>query len=216
MSFNKFDPRFTAVLKTPEGKLLEQGYACVSQENGSVDFQSDFVPLFKMGTPLMVVQVQNGMEVHRFFGDVYLSSGRLLRLVRVRDEVLPEARLALTFDVSLSCTVTATISEPPARFHLLHRRAPAPAPSCFEGHIHSLSMQQIKLTCAQAFTQGQKLLLDVQEPAFSGLSAEVEQVLDFGQEIFNYRCRFLSLPQETQRALEEYLGQLSSQTSIFS
>ena len=46
MRVRKNDPEFPAKLKDMKGYLLAEGVASVSQEDQSVDFQSDFVPLF--------------------------------------------------------------------------------------------------------------------------------------------------------------------------
>ncbi len=73
MNFGKVRD-FPAILKTLEGKILEYGMGSVSEEEQSLDFRGEFVPLFKMGTQLEIVRVQDKIETQRFIGEVYLSS----------------------------------------------------------------------------------------------------------------------------------------------
>lgn len=55
MRYNVLEQGFPATLKTPEGEILEYGRAFISPDQQGITFKNDFVPLFKMGTPLVIV-----------------------------------------------------------------------------------------------------------------------------------------------------------------
>ena len=88
MSYRKPAPKYQAVLKTPDGKILERGYVSIFPETQSIDFKGEFVPLFNMGDQVSITQIQDEVEVIRYIGEVYLSSQRMLRLVHVTEEIL--------------------------------------------------------------------------------------------------------------------------------
>lgn len=54
MRYNVLEQGFPATLKTPEGEILEYGRAFISPDQQGITFKNDFVPLFKMGTPLVL------------------------------------------------------------------------------------------------------------------------------------------------------------------
>lgn len=99
-------PWFPALLKTAEGEVLAEGSACVSSETKDVTFQSDFVPLYPVGTPLEIVRLSEAREIHRFFGKVYLSDKTLLRLVSVTDRTPPDAEQLYCSGLAFSGTLT--------------------------------------------------------------------------------------------------------------
>lgn len=213
------DITFPATLRDAEGKLLESGSGSVSQENGTVDFKNEFVPLFKMGTPLQIVRMAGELEVHRFCGEVYLSSERLLRLTGVSDEVLPAAVGAFLFDVEITGTAQAAVAAPHEAFRLLrrggkgHRRQ-----ATFPVQIHALSLSVLSFTVGQEIPleHGQQLTLQVTQPlALEQVTLEVTQVLSFGEGIAGYQCRILELPEASRQNLEEYVGELSRRCKIF-
>jgi hypothetical protein len=84
---------FPACLKTPEGNMLAYGNAELSLEDRSLTFRSDFVPLYPLDTPLEVFRLDGNTPVHRFWGNVYLSDKRLMRLVHIDDELLPGSEM---------------------------------------------------------------------------------------------------------------------------
>ena len=122
MRFNILEQGFPAVLKTPDGEILEYGKAFVSPDQQGITFKNDFVPLFKMGTPLVIVRTQGDIETQRFSGEVYLSAQNLLQIVRQSPmKCCPE--LLLPF-----CTIPVCRLRPLP--HSLRRNPMGSGPSC--------------------------------------------------------------------------------------
>ena len=80
---------FDACLKSENGEILATGQASINVHRKHVTFKSGFVPLYPMGTPMEIVRLLDGVEIHRFIGKVYLSDKKLIRIVSVDDELLP-------------------------------------------------------------------------------------------------------------------------------
>lgn len=219
MSFGaKASDHFSAILKTLDDKILEYGSASVSVEDQSLDFKSEFVPLFKMGTQLKVVWVQSGVEAMSFEGEVYLSSQKMLRLVALKDTVLPGASSAFTYEVSFTGNATATIEpaeEQPKRFSFLHRRSSsAPVVQKFPVSIYAISLSQIKFTCDVCLPKGQMVTLNVSQPiSLKDLPLQVEVPITLGAEGTNsYRCSInLGESGYNFMSLRPYVDKLSQQ-----
>lgn len=209
---SRIERDFPAVLKTPEGKVLEYGTACASIREGSIDFKSEFVPLFKMGTPLQVVRTKDEVETQVFSGESYLSTEKLLRLVSVRDEVLPGAVSAYMYDVELSGTASAMVQPKEQRhrfFSLGGRQEELPVWQEFPVAVYALSVSQVKFTCQVPLVQGQRITLSAGD-LLSEVPLEVELPVTFGEgETSSYRCRILELPGENRTRLESCLWHLS-------
>lgn len=94
MRFNILEQGFPAVLKTPDGEILEYGKAFVSPDQQGIHSRMILFPCSK-GTRLMIVRTQGDIETQRFSGEVYLSAQNLLQIVAVTDEVLPGAACCL-------------------------------------------------------------------------------------------------------------------------
>ena len=211
---SRIERDFPAVLKTPDGRVLEYGTAKASIQEGSVDFQSEFVPLFKMGTPLVIVRVKDKVETQVFTGESYLSTEKMLRLVSVRDEVLPGAASAYSYEVELTGQANALIQPKPQRrlFPFGQREEPMPSWQEFPVSIYSLSLTRMKFTCDLPLTQGQRLTLTEagEPPLLREVPLEVELPVTFGEgETSSYRCRILDLPGENRERLEKLLRRLS-------
>ena len=80
----KNEKGFPAILKDQQECVLAEGFASVLEESNSVEFRSDFVPLYPMGVPMKVVRRFQNQDIHIFWGEVYISDQKLLRLVHVR------------------------------------------------------------------------------------------------------------------------------------
>lgn len=207
LGFAKIECDFPAVLKTEEDKVLEYGTACANIQEGRIDFKNEFVPLFKMGTRLKIVRVHDGVETHSFTGEVYLSAEKLLRLVSVRDEVLPGAATAYLYDVKMEGTASAMLA--PKR--KLFRPEGLPSLQVFPVSVYALSMSQLRFTCTVTLPQGQRLTVNVpQPPLFEQLPIQVELPVDFGEGATgSYRCKILDLPGENRYRLERFLQSMS-------
>lgn len=211
---SRIERDFPAVLKTPDGRVLEYGTAKASIQEGSVDFQSEFVPLFKMGTPLVVVRMKDKVETQVFTGESYLSTEKMLRLVSVRDEVLPGAASAYSYEVELAGQAHALIQPKVHRrlFSFGAKEEAIPAWQEFPVSVYSLSLTQMKFTCQLPLTQGQRLTLVTagEPPLLREVPLEVELPVTFGEgETSSYRCRILDLPGENRDRLEGLLRRLS-------
>lgn len=210
----RIEQDFPALLKTVENKLLEYGTGCASIAAGYVEFKSEFVPLFKMGTQLRIVRIKDEVETQLFTGEVYLSSEKMLRLVSVRDEVLPGAVSAYLYDVKLPGNASAMVLPPeqPRRFFSFGSKPEAiPVWQEFPVTVYALSLGRLKFTCSVPLSQGQRFTMTVgNPPLLEDVSLEVELPVAFGEgETGSYRCRILDLFGDNQRRLEECLQELS-------
>lgn len=211
---SRIERDFPAVLKTPEGRVVEYGTAQASIREGSVDFKSEFVPLFKMDTPLVVVRLKEKVETQIFTGKSYLSTEKMLRLVDVRDEVLPGAASAYSYEVELSGQASALIQPKASHRRLFsfgQKEAPMPSWQEFPVSVYAISLTQLKFTCQVPLTQGQRLTLTAgEEPLLREVPLEVELPVTFGEgDTSSYRCRILDLPGDNRERVENLLRQLS-------
>jgi len=211
---SRIERDFPAVLKTPDGRVLEYGTAQASIQEQCVDFKSEFVPLFKMDTPLVIVRLKDNVETQVFTGKSYLSTEAMLRLVEVRDEVLPGAASAYSYDVELSGHASALI-QPRAVHRRLFSFAPKdpaiPSWQEFPVSLYAISLSQVKFTCDVPLAQGQKLTLTAGDPPLlQEVPLEVILPVTFGEgDTSGYRCHILELPGENRERLETLLRQLS-------
>ena len=97
--------KFDACLKNESGEVLAMGEASISVQKRHVTFKSNFVPLYPMGTPMEIVRLLDGVEIHRFTGKVYLSDKKLMRIVSVDDELLPGSQFCYCDKFSFAGTV---------------------------------------------------------------------------------------------------------------
>ncbi len=219
MSYDKQTKKFTAVLKTLEGRIVEYGTAYVSLKDQSLDFTSDFVPIFKMGMRLKVVHVQKDIEVRSFEGEVYLSSQHLLRLVAIEDEILPGASSVESYDTKMDGQASVKIppAEAPKRFSFLHKQKTVLLPSSFPVSIYEVSLSQFKFTCDVVLEKDQQLILDVRHPVrLKSLPMQVDLAITFGAaQTHSYRCNILDLAGYNYMQLEEYVRKLSLDSKMF-
>lgn len=206
---------FPAVLKTLRNKVIEYGIAYISEDQKSIEFQSEFVPICEMGTPLKIVRMQGSIETQSFVGEVYLSSQNLLRLVSLADEVLPGAAVAYTYDVEFDGMATAVVTLPEELrrpiFPFGKRQPPAPRPHTFPITVYGISLSQIRITCDMLLAQGQLLTLNIQDPiVLNDLSVVVDLPISMrADQINGYRCRILNLRGANLFQLEPYVTRIS-------
>lgn len=184
---------FKARLKTWDDQPLEEGYASVSIENRSVDFQNEFVPLLELGTTVKVLQLQEGQEIHCFIGRVYLSSRRLLRVVSVSDDLLTEAEKRLPVEVDIK-----------GRLRL--RSEGVQSIKSYPAHIYTLSPTIVRFTCPLQLQAGSCVLLGFSEPfAIEELAAQVYQSILFGDSHSGYHCHVQDAPEPGRTRLYDFI-----------
>ena len=184
---------FKARLKTWDDRLLEEGYASVSIENRSVDFQNEFVPLLELGTTVKVFQLQEDKEIHCFIGRVYLSSRRLLRVVSVSDDLLTEAEKQLPVEVDI-------------KGQLRLQSGGIKSIKSYPAHIYPLSPAIVKFTCPLQLPAGSCVLLSFSKPfAIEGLAAQVYQSILFGDSHSGYLCHVQSAPDPGRTRLSDFI-----------
>ena len=125
----KNEKGFPAILKDQQECVLAEGFASVLEESNSVEFRSDFVPLYPMGVPMKVVRRFQNQDIHIFWGEVYISDQKLLRLVHVRDLLVPGSENVYSILVSMSGTLMdrkkmkeLESAPKPSRFSLFRRK----------------------------------------------------------------------------------------------
>jgi len=183
---------FPAVLKTPEGNFLAEGYAKGDLSARTLEFRSDFVPLLKYRTRARVARIEKGYETQKFEGTVYLSSPAMLRLVDVNIRELAEIELESLQEVHFSGTAIRRESM---------REIGCPA------EIFAVSYDKLRFTSSENFEEGQQVGFAVDKPfALRGLELRVQEKIDFGQETrAGYRCEILYLPEEGRELLIDYV-----------
>ena len=209
-------PPMRALLQTEAGRIVETGFFSVSEEDRTVDFTGDFVPLYRMGSRLKVVCLFGDLQVHSFTGEVYLSSPELMRLVSIEDEVLPGAWYAFQYEVELEADVRVISLAATVPSRKLFRRPLLRHGTDFSCIVHSISMSIVHFTADQPLEKGQQLAMHVRHPAIGPIPLVVTQVLDFQQARNNYRCDVQSdISPSPRGALETMVAQLSLQNKLF-
>ncbi len=202
---------FRAALKTADGRLLEYGRACLSPENGSIDFKGAFVPLLSLGTPVKIFQLSADEEIHAFTGEVFASSRELLRIVSVRDDELTPAEKRLPVDVRLPAQIRP-VSERELR--LIDPLSPRHV-RWLAATLLSLAPEEVRFSCPDAFSPGQHFLLQTDgPPPLRGAVLEATQVISFGEG--GVLCRILSVPDAYRAGLYAYVEQAHLHVRIFS
>lgn len=224
---------FTAHLKSEYGEILAKGQGSVNIAERYVTFTSDFVPQYHISTPMEVVRIFKGKEIHRFIGKIYLSSKTLMRIVDIRDELLPGAELCYCINMGLSAMVGPQIQAIPLKKIFTKQvKESRGIPTC-------LSIEILYITPSEVIFQFQEKVRMVQHGFFketpwspdvdlkidSGFgfdiaikaplpvaffSIEVIELLCFGVTP-SYRCKVLELKEADQIALSAFLWQYTLQ-----
>ncbi|WP_458863326.1 hypothetical protein [Acidaminobacterium chupaoyuni] len=202
---------FQALLKTREGDVLAEGLAHIREETRDVDFTADFVPLFPLGTPLEIVRVEEDREIHRFEGNVYLSSRTLLRLVSVIDFMPDDPDRYYCTGLPFTGIFHLLAEETKKPFFSFHKKAKTETPIDVTAPIVSLSETRLIFLYDSKFPffKGQRLLLNADMPLLLP-QAELE-IIDaflFGVNS-SYTCRFVGLPPEDKKNLRYFLLEYS-------
>ncbi len=119
---------FEAILVSGEGNTLARGHAHVNQESKRVTFESDFVPLYPIGTPMMVFRIYKGAKIHRFDGEVYVSHKNRMSLVSTDDLLLPGCHKVYCDQLELEAILTPPLHPKGLLRRILRKGAHSPVP----------------------------------------------------------------------------------------
>lgn len=221
----KNEKGFPAVLKDTQGRILAEGYGVVLPEHGEVEFRSDFVPLYRMGVPLKIVRRFDGQDIHLFIGEVYISDMQLLRLMHVRDLLLPGSEKIYSTQVDIPSTfVLAEVQEYLANHHgwfSLFRRnkqeEPRPAPE-YPAQLTALSGRQIEFHSEYLLETGDDILMTfTPEPdvSFDSVPVRVDKVYAFGEGVAYVATFGMDMPRWQRERLDSYLRKLNEEKNRF-
>lgn len=200
--------QFKALLKTASGEVLAQGRASALASLKAIRFESDFVPLYPMGTPMEIVRLFDGGEVHRFWGRVFVSDKTLMKLVSVDDELLPGAELLYCDDLAFAANLRPY---PDGDKRRLKRRGadPAEQDKSFPVVLSELTDQQLvfQYDMDQPFREGTRFHIKTDAPLPRlAASVEIDVALYFGQKA-SYSCHFINLSENDRSRLRAFLWQ---------
>lgn len=194
---------FTAILKDEEGKILEEGAACISQTEAKVTFQNEFVPLVKLGATVSITRMLGDRELETFTGQVYPSSRNLLQIVGVDEEV--RSKVLKMFEVNSQIAANFIIS-PNNTPNFNMKKAER-----LVGDIRYLSSDKIKIVSAYSFKKGQYILISTEEPvAISNIGVKIEEVILANPDNPIYVCKIMSISPEDRSVLEECIKMIES------
>ncbi len=201
--FSKNRPWFKALLKTADGVVAAEGRGSIVVEERAVNFAGDFVPLFTLGTPLEIVRIENGEEIHRFRGKVYISDKRLLRLTSVDDELLSGSENVYCDNFHLNVTLLEGSAAAKERgfFGAFLSKKP------FDVQVSEISEKELifLFDIRRSLEVGSRYYIQASElPELCGLTVQITEPLLFGLSAA-YRCRFVDLDGEKRERLKTYL-----------
>ena len=211
MSYNMSNSRFPAVLKTLDDQIVaDTGVIQISIEDKSVDFKSEFIPLYKLGDQLKIVRIQDGIEVVSYVGEVYLSSQHILRLVSVTETVLPAARSVFSYDVDLTGKLIARVLDTSHKRFLFFGKKPRYRETVFDAQI-PIALRGVKFTTPYILEDEQTISLNMQEPRLKDVLLDVKKAIDMGQEMRSYQCVIRDIDRESRDNLENFIASLNNQ-----
>lgn len=207
---------FTATLKTLDDKVVEYGTATLSTVNRSIDFESEFVPIFTIGTPLKLVRTEGETEVQVFTGETYLSSQTLIRLVSLTDEILPGAAYAIPCDIAMEGTgkgITQSSRKPFKKFMNFLICNDLPKEKNFPININSICLSSLTFTCKENIEEGERLYIDTSYPIIlKDMPVTVTKAFIFGNdENCGYKCSIDELSGRNYEKLSSMLQRTSYQ-----
>ena len=224
---------FTAYLKSESGEILARGEGVVNVAERFVTFTSDFVPLYHIGTSMEVVRVFKGLEVHRFFGKIYLSSKRLMRIVDIDDELLPGSEYCYSTDIEFPAVVQPNIVPIPIKKTFLkYGQEPQKIPTCFNVQILHLTPVEMTFQFSEGVRKVQSgffkeiewnpdvnlnidyescFVITTQSPLPSiSFSIEVIEISHFGVQP-SYLCKILRGAVDAEKILKSFLWEYNLQ-----
>ena len=192
---------FAALLQDEKGKLLERGMAALTDQGKALDFKSDFVPLFKIGTPIQIVPVVNDGYLAPILGETYLSTSHMLRMTAQESRALVAVKNYFHGNVELHTELTF-----PKKRSFSH---PFQKDEKVYALIFKLSQEGLAFLSLDSLNVGQKLILELDHPfPLAKAHLEVHSRLDFSGTAPGYFCRFLDLDSENRARIKAYLEEL--------
>lgn len=200
--------RFEALLKTEDGTVIAKGFGKIMLSEKAVRFESDFVPLYPMGTKMEIVRLHAGSEIHRFWGKVYLSHKRLMKLVSIEDQLLPGAELLYFHNMSFSATLEALprVNREIKLFRNL-RQKQEETPTVFTASITEISGRELVFQhdIDKPFEASQQFIMDSNPPLpLPRCTVEIIKPFCFGQTAA-YHCSFVNLSEVERENLRMFL-----------
>lgn len=202
---------FQAVLKDEQGQVLANGNACFSSERAEIEFQSDFVPLYPLDTPLVIERLYHGRVIHDFHGKVYLSSKHLMRLVTVKDRLHLGAQFVYCTDLGLPALVYVLDRPQEKKTIFPAFQSKAKKHEHHTAIVDSIDLDRVifRFTMEEPLEEGQGLLLKLCEPCpnFEAV-LEVESSLLFG-ELGAYTCLLKKITAGNMAEVGDYILKIS-------
>lgn len=178
-----FSNNYQAILMSDNDVLLEYGFAAISIKNKSVDFTNAFVPLIKIGATVKIICNKNGQSILSFIGEVYLSSRKLLRIISIKCNLLPDAEKLLGVNTNINAEIKLPIIKAKA-FISQQNRNPA------DCTIVAVSTQRLIFNSSQLeFDWESSLSIKVSEPIFKKPTA-IEIKADKNSLVFGDKARY--------------------------
>lgn len=197
---------FKAVLKDPNGDHSEffEGRAEINLEEQYIDFRSEFVPLYPLGSQMEIYRLYGKREIHRFCGQVYLSDTNLMRLIKVVDQPLPNALDVCCTDVAIPAQVTFTYLTPITTGFFKKKKKEY---ETYPASITAMTQAQVEflLDREEPFEVDQELQISVAEPKmFQNTTVTIRKVFTYG-ESSSYLCAIGNESAAQQNIRESFL-----------
>lgn len=211
------------MLKDMSEKVLAEGEATVFAESRSIDFSSDFVPMYRMGTNLQVARIFEGKEIHLFTGEVFISDKNLIRLVSITDRLLPGSEYVYFSETKIPAVLTLVQRrrepQPPKKrfsFRRKKKQEPVQEPeSVYAITVSALSGRQLEFTSNQIFEIGDRFRATFQLPEeIRDLPLFISQAFAFGKGCM-YRCSFEEMEPDRRLALDQFVRNMNQQENSF-
>ncbi|WP_099205327.1 hypothetical protein [Scatolibacter rhodanostii] len=231
---------FDAILRSEYGENLASGEASISVARQFVTFESDFVPLYPIGTPMEIVRLHQGEEIHRFTGKVYLSDKKLMRIVSVKDELLPGSERFYNENMDINAVLTSMAPIEEGKKKIRFRKQPEIEPESIKSHavkITALSEDRlifrfeaaenldlfsqtqedkdfwdIMSTTTTEVKTGEHFLIKIEAPLSLETEIEVSKPFYFGQ-YASYACQFINLPKKSSKEISSFLWEYNIQNN---
>ncbi len=217
MFINQDKSKSHGILRLIEGTELAVGSVSVDYDMKSVTFKSDFVPLYNIGTPVEMVRVHDGREVHRFVGGVYISDKTMMKILPTDDEVLPGAEYYYCVGKSYPLTLSSPEiqSEMPQKRKWFGKSKKDDQAIEIVAEIVELTPKMLvfKYDVNTVISSGQtiKVCADAALPLPESFELSIKKAVSFGPNAC-YICEILGLSNEQTDKLSSFLLKQATET----